>query len=284
MTMKIKTMGLNPSFHFALLVGAFGAGFPQELAADQLTVLSTDFDGGLPSEFSGVTSLEQVPNGFNPYGPTGNVLRNTSSGNPAAATFITLSNLPAHTGISIRYELLIIDSWDGSTQLGGAAPPDFFNLTLDGVSKFSATFDNFRFDDQTTPTSNKLTPANVNLGYVGDVGGGIGNDQGQIDYGQITYYDSVYNMGAAVAGLQNMAHTANSAVISLFASGSGWQGGGDESWAIDHVVVTLEGVGVVDIPEHGDWIGFAVPSLVILELCRRRRGHIRNVEAGEVGQ
>jgi len=39
----------------------------------------------------------------------------------------------------------------------------------------------------------------------------------------------------------NIAHTADTLTVDFFASGPGWSGGGDESWAIENVSVSLNG-------------------------------------------
>jgi len=48
--------------------------------------------------------------------------------------------------------------------------------------------------------------------------------------------DSAYNMYVEPA-FANIGHTSGTLVISWFADGAGWQGGNDESWAIDNVQI-----------------------------------------------
>src|ERR1700704_2136821 len=74
---------------------------------------STDFNTGAPIEFTGVTTTEGVQ-GYNSFGFSGDLLRNTNAGNPVAAyTRLTLNGLPSHTGVDLDFLLAIIDSWDG---------------------------------------------------------------------------------------------------------------------------------------------------------------------------
>jgi hypothetical protein len=56
-----------------------------------------------------------------------------------------------------------------------------------------------------------------------------------------TYEDSAYNMGLEPS-LQSIPHSGSTLFIEFFASGAGWQGNTDESWAIDNVVVCINAV------------------------------------------
>jgi len=202
-------------------------------SATAAPVFFTDFESGVPAEFSDVT-VAVGTQGYAGFGFGGTFLRNTT----ASSTLLTLGNLPAHTALGISFDLAIIDSWDGSTFIGGAAPSDFFNVRLNGVTVFSATFDNFFQSDQTAPTVNTIT-FGAQLGFTGTLPGAIFLEDGTRIDGPIAYVDSAYNMGHPAAGLSNIPHSGNAAIIEFFASGSGWQGGNDESWAIDNLSVTL---------------------------------------------
>ncbi|OLD93521.1 MAG: hypothetical protein AUI36_46790, partial [Cyanobacteria bacterium 13_1_40CM_2_61_4] len=104
------------------------------------TVFATAFDGAVPPQFSGGT-LESVQGyaGIGVNGDTfgGNLYRNATTGNPAGKTRLTLTGLPAHQTIDLRFLLAIIDSWEGSTTVNG---PDRFIVTVDGQTRFSETF------------------------------------------------------------------------------------------------------------------------------------------------
>jgi hypothetical protein len=52
------------------------------------------------------------------------------------------------------------------------------------------------------------------------------------------YLDSAYNMGLEPA-FNAIPHTSSSLTIEWYASGAGWQGSTDESWAIDNMEVIL---------------------------------------------
>src|SRR5262245_35004218 len=154
--------------------------------AASVTVFTTNFNAGAPPEFSGVTTTEGVQGyaglgtGLNVFG--GNFLRNTTGnlfggGAPPVKTTLTLTDLPAHTSINLRFLLAIIDSWDG---VGCFAGPDIFNVTVDGVAIFSQAFDNSGCGIQT---------------YVPPPGGELARRQQLGFSGGGFFADSAYNMG-----------------------------------------------------------------------------------------
>jgi hypothetical protein len=149
-------------------------------------------------------------------------LRNTSA--PPLNTTLTLTGLPPHTSISLGFLLAIIDSWDG---IGDSNGPDTFNVSVDGSRVFSEVFENSGGGIQSyVPPPGVLLARKESLGFT------------PTD----TYYaDSAYNMGLDPV-FQNIPHTAGTLTIKWFAGGRVWQGGDDESWAIDNVEVILNGV------------------------------------------
>ena len=212
--------------------------FDEDLSAMQISQLSTisepkyssDFESGVPPEFSGITTTESVQ-GFSEHGFSGNFLRNLTS-DPPEKTTLTLGNLPEHDFISIGFLLAIIDTWDGpaTAPVGG---PDFFNVTLDGNLIFSEHFQNaFEGEDTYAAPPGVLLVEKTQLGFRN----ASENDR-----------ESGFSMGNDPA-FQKISHTASTAVIEWFASGSGWDhtgvgGAADESWAIDDVFVTLSSIG-----------------------------------------
>lgn len=197
--------------------------------ANAQQVFYTDFESGVPAEFSGAGAAEGTQ-GYASYGFGQQFLRNDTLGSPS---ILTLTNLPAHTAISIDLLLAAIDSWDSTN---GSPSPDFFNISVDDVPVFQATFAN-------TSGSNSYGPLlvdNANLGFSG-------------------YLDDAADL-TAIAALTNIPHTASSVVIKFYASGGGWQGSTDESWAIDNLSVTA-----VPAP------GAAAMGLLGLAALRRRR-------------
>jgi hypothetical protein len=197
-------------------------------SASSVTVFAANFDSGVPSEFSGVTATEGVQGyaglgtGLSVFG--GDFLRNDNVS--AAKTTLTLSGLPPHTSISLGFLLAIIDSWDGTPCHAG---PDSFNVTVDGVSIFSWVFDN---SNGNCGSQTYVPPVDVELAREIQLGFTSEN---------IYHRDSAYDMGLDPT-FQNIPHTSSTLTIEWFASGPLWQGGTDESWAIDNVVVLVDNV------------------------------------------
>lgn len=220
------------AFGMATLLAALA---PCLVAQGTLSVFATDFTGGAPAEFSGHSATESVL-GYTGLGPLGNrfggnFLRNDtgSPGVPQTHTVLTLTGLPIHTSVDVRFLLALIDTWDGSFSAPGAPVPDEFHVKVDGVTVFAETLSNFNNQQNQSyspPPGVLLTP----LPYL-DRGWQVRNDFGE----------TAYDMGAEPR-LQAIPHTAPTLVVEWFAAGSGWQGGMDESWAIDNVAIVLHGV------------------------------------------
>lgn len=185
------------------------------------------FPSGVSGGFSGITATEFVQ-GFEGIGTvcdsfSDNFLRNTTSGDPASSSTLTLNNLPAHTTITIIFLLAIIDSWDGAVfPLDQTQAPDFFNVKVDGTSVFSETFTNLS-----------------NLGAVQTYKGPALVQEQDLGFEKGIYRnDSAYHII-----LSGIPHDANHLVIDFFASGSGWRKGPsstEESWGIDNIRVVFD--------------------------------------------
>ncbi len=207
------------------------------------TVFATNFDGGLPTQLSGTTTVTGVlryaglGTGTNVFG--GNLLENATGGTVAApgsipqtATTLTLANLPTHTSIDINFLLAIINSWNG---LNAAANfgMDFFNVRVDGTRLFRGAFDN-------------ITATGVDQGYLPPAGVQL-TPRPFMDLGfpsPSATLDSAWNLGLDPL-FNNVPHSANTLTIDFFADGPGFEGGTDESWGIDNLEVILNGVPTV---------------------------------------
>ncbi|MBL8875903.1 MAG: PEP-CTERM sorting domain-containing protein [Phycisphaerae bacterium] len=208
------------------LVLAAGLGVSSAFA--QTVVLSTDFNGALPSAIApGVATLTGVQF-YAGLGPVGNQFGGSFLRSPTGNTItVTLTNLPAHTGISIDFLFAAIDSLDGT----GSNPPlgDFFKVTLDGAPIFRESFANATADQiqSYAPAPGVLLARRIDLGFSGPG----------------SYYtDSAYNM-ANEPRFHNIAHTASSVTISFLMEGPGIQPLDDESWAMDNLRITVLGTG-----------------------------------------
>lgn len=195
---------------------------------------SSDFDSGLPPEMTAPGSQLEGVQGWAGLGPAGQAfggtfLRYTSV--PLYDTRLVLRNLPAHTNVSVSFLLALIDSWDGT---------ELFQVSVDGATLFSHWF-----QLATGDTSSYIAPPGGMLSR--------GHNLGFTD-GSYYYRDRAYDMGVEPA-FQNIPHTADSlVVIWRLGAVSGpaatqWQGGSDESWAIDNVSVSLSGT--LDAPPLG---------------------------------
>lgn len=233
-----------------------------------LIVYGNDFDGaetfagGASGGLSGISATESVQgyagfgNGANVFG--GDFLRNTTRGNPASSTILTLNNLPGHTSISLSFLLAIIDSWDGATTAGNQnSSGDYFNVKVDGVSVFSEAFDEVVLGDSYNPPVGGLVVFYQQLGF--STGPGMG------------WMESGYDMGVESA-LQKIAHTSSSLTIEFFGSGVGYgigpsagNDGTDETWGIDNLSVSMNAV-----PEPASCILCGVGFMAAIVLRRRQ--------------
>lgn len=192
-------------------------------ASGSVIVFTENFESGAAApQFSGVTTVVGTQ-GYSAFGFGSFFLHNPT--NPAQITTLTLTGLQAHTSIDLDFLLATIDSWDHNTAFG----PDIFNVRVDGNLVFSDFMDHVALPGFIVDTT---------LGFNGAFG------------------DAATNMGVNPL-FDGIAHTASTLTIEWFASGSGYQGGTDESWAIDNIVVTLNGTAV---PEPST---FVVCSLVL---------------------
>lgn len=220
----------------SLLIAATIGLAPTPAGAADLEVFSTNFDSGIPATFTGAGFLEAVQ-GYAGVGPAGNTftgsfLRDSTGwlGQPAQPVVLTLTNLPSHTSVDVRFLLATIDTWDGDFSVPNAPVPDRFILKVNGVAVFDRTICNSNYP-------------NPQQSYVPAPGAALDTrpyaDRGfqvRTDFG-----DVAWNFGAEPS-LQNIPHTSSTLTVEWSAGGAGWQGDFDESFAIDNVQVVLHGV------------------------------------------
>jgi ABC-type multidrug transport system permease subunit len=97
------------------------------------TVFSTDFESGLPAQFSAPGSVIDGVQGYAGLGPLGNqfsgsFLHFTST--PLFDTQLSLTGLPAHDHLNLRFLLALIDSWDGT---------ELMQVLVDGTNSNTAS-------------------------------------------------------------------------------------------------------------------------------------------------
>jgi hypothetical protein len=174
-----------------------------------------------------------------------NYFYNASTGNPATMSTLTLSNLGAHTHVSIDMMLGFLNSWDSSN---GSPAPDYLDIYIDGNLAY------------------KLTTVTAG-GNVNDHGGGTQVvDNGQIDGSQF-YSDDLVDM--STASFLSFAHTSSTLTLSFQASGAGWQGGTDEFWGVDSLSISTRGGGN-PVPEPATWALVMIAGLAAA--ATRRQG------------
>lgn len=182
---------------------------------------SNDFDA-LPTLAPGVTAGGFTNGGLeaaNTFGSwTGNYFANRSLGNPAAASVLTLSNLPAHSAVDISFILGFLESWD-SSNANQAFSPDYLKIEVDGSTILDLL------------TSNNASGSIVNYG-----GGTILAQNVQANT-LTSFSDTLINMASSPA-LLSIPHSANTLSLSINAYGAGWQGGTDEAWGLDALTIT----------------------------------------------
>src|SRR5262245_11828147 len=186
-------------------------------------VFTTDFENGLPAQFTAPQAAIEGVQGFAGLGPVGrrfggNFLRYSAP--TLVPTTLTLTGLPPHTFVDVEFLLAIIDSWDGAERM---------EVRVDGDLLFSHVWDRQYGTSSYPPAPGAMLSIGSELGF--------GN-------GAYYFTDLAYDLGVEPM-LRGIPHTASTltvewsvnAVPGVYASN--WQGGFDESWAIDAVRVRL---------------------------------------------
>lgn len=215
-------------------------------------ILSTDFESGLGTGFSGSGVLTGTQ-GYSAHGFGSQFLR-TQAGNGASnGISVSLTDLPAHSSVSFDFLLAVIDSWDG---VGSSHGPDGLSVEVDGTIVFSEIFENSGSGSQTyIPAVGATLARRASLGFA---------PTGSF------FADSAYDMSLD-ATFQDIPHVSDSLTIQWYRhSGSQINGSSsvpvDESWAIDNLSITLNGTAV---PEPASYILVFLSSLHLLASRRR---------------
>jgi hypothetical protein len=194
--------------------------------AGAVTVFSTDFASGLPAGFSAPGASIEAVQGFAGLGDPGrqfggSFLRYASTS--VVDTQLTVTGLPPHDRLSLGFLLAVIDSWDGV---------EIFEVWVDGEVLFWNSF-----QLATGDSSSYYPPPGGLLSSGSDLGFGANS---------FSIRDRAYDMSLEPAFI-DIPHTGDSVTIVWRveaipgAEASYWQGGDDESWAIDDVTIDVEG-------------------------------------------
>ncbi|MGE0682964.1 MAG: thrombospondin type 3 repeat-containing protein [Candidatus Binatia bacterium] len=204
----------------AVLVAVF---FLQVLSsptrAQSFVVYSNDFEGAVGPEWSSALTDTTPAGARRFFGQFG-----------SGTVSLTLTGLPAHTNITVSFDLFILQTWDGN---GIPFGPDIWDLSVvDGPTLLHTTFSNVHKDlgQQAYPDA---YPGGDNPSTTGAVEiDTLGYDS---FFGDAHHGDSIYRLSFTFS------HSTNSLVMNF--SASGLQLLGDESWGLDNVDVAVSSAG-----------------------------------------
>lgn len=202
---------------------------------------SENFENTIGSEWSSVTT--SIFNGSTVLGRFGN----------ETAT-LTLNGLNTGDIVTLNFDLLILDSWDGNVAPG----PDIFKVQIDGVDVLNSTFANVSGYDQSYPNPTGSGSFARQTG-ADDVDAAAG---GTLPNGY--YGNSLYKFGGGLN--PNFTAIASGSTMTFSFTGSGLQGVGDESWAIDNVSVSA-----APVPEPATMLLLAAGAGGMLAARRRKK-------------
>ncbi len=158
------------------------------------------------------------------------------SSDTTATTSFVVEGLGAHTSLSLSFDLIFVDSWDG---LDGTPSPDLLFLTVDGAPYLTLSSNN------TSGSAAQYGPGSV------IASGSLLRNPSFNDV--VVHYDLV------------IPHSAADFAFQIAAGGAGFQGGDDESWGIDNFSLGAT------VPEPASWAmmigGFGLTGTML----RRRR-------------
>lgn len=241
----------------ALLSAAFVACLVAVPVQAQITLRFNDYDGGATFDpaysfvAEGNLGVTEPAQGFVGLGVganrfTGNLFRNSET-NPTVGSGGTFSNLPLGGKLSFSFLFAAIDSWDGL----GVGGPDRYELTINGATVYSTSFDNFPAPPATSTNGGTLLASGTNLGFS-------------------SFFDSAWDF-TNVPGLQNIAYAGTTVTYRFRATGEGWTGGADESWGVDNFRVTLTPPVVGAIPEPETYALMLAGLATLSAVVRRRK-------------
>lgn len=157
-----------------------------------------------------------------------------------------LTGLPSHTSVSVCFSLGMMDSWDGTS---GTYGTDIINVGIyDGATQIAGISEPYFGATAPSTGVDTIVVQNQQLGF------NNGTDPWWNDDG----YRMCFN---------NLTHSSGNLTVRFWGSsggtGVGFQGGNDESFAIDELMITA-------MPEPTSLV-YLLPTAVMLLLRRKRR-------------
>lgn len=215
------------------------------LPASATVVYQNDFQSGAGNEWSHTqTQSTPTPYAFGPRSFLGEF------GNQTVA--LALSNLAAHSGVRLDFDLYLIRSWDGSS--GGANLYDYGNDVFSVAVQGGATLLEDTFSNG-NPAGQTFGPNPNNPAYTGAAEayslGYVFND-GILGVSQVM--DSVYRFSL------DFSHSGD--LLAFDFSGTGLQELADESWGLDNVQVSLLNASLPEVASPPE----TVPTPAVLPL------------------
>ena len=174
----------------------------------------------------------------------------TEQGFGNGSDVLSLSTMPAHTQVTVSFDLYIIQSWDGNGAWGGG--PDNWQLKADGKNLLYTNFANYA-NGNTQAYSSQLAP----------YGSGGSNDPmsgafttNHLGYGTGDWGDTTYRFSFTFD------HTASTLDLAFIS----YQGQlpGDEGWGLDNVSV------VTSVPEPSTGLLLGIGGIALYAFSRRK--------------
>lgn len=168
---------------------------------------STDFESGVDGNWSSTAGIRTSD-----YGISTNFVGQYDN----QTVSLVLDNLPVHTSVTVVWDLLIIDSWDGNS---GGVGPDYWGMNVVGHDQnpvFEETFSNLNLNNQSYD--------------------GLPDTNGHFPGTNGSWLDSIYE-----SITETFDHTDDTLQIDFY--GRNLQFVGDEGWGIDDVKVFVTTTG-----------------------------------------
>lgn len=233
------------------------ASLPASASAEQL-IVALDYDNpnyiapGSTVTGSDNTDDETASTGaWNAAGWSGVYEANRSTGNPAELSFLSLGGLAPGSNVRIGSMLLgLLESWDSSDG-GACCSPDYLDIFINGSLVASIT------------TNNALGSVKV---YSGATELFYREQLNANDFSSDTLLDL-----STASFANSRADPLGNWSIGLQARGAGWEGGSNEAWGVDRIMIygTLA-PGVV--PEPATWALMILGFGAVGNAMRKRSG------------
>ena len=144
---------------------------------------------------------------------------------------LRIEDITEHSQVSVSFSLAMMDSWDGGSSSYGS---DLFNFEIsDGSTTLFSLSEAYASGN---PLSQGVVATEANRAQLGFHSGS-----------EVWWHDDAYRME-----FNDLAHSSDTLVLRFWASsggtGSGFQGGNDESFAVDNIAINYDAVPEPSLP------------------------------------